>query len=524
MKKKAFCFILSLVLCFSLFPVYAEESAAFDLSTLHAKYAILVDASNPTEALYGIEKDADVQCPTASTIKILSCILALENGNLDDVVTISAEAGSFSSKNSLMGVKEGEQWTLRDLLYGMMLPSGNDAAVAIAEHIAGSTNDFAKLMNAKAEELGMTSSHFITVNGKDSKSHYSTARDMAKLTAYALQNQDFRKIVGTGQYTCTDVSGKNTLTLTNTDRLIVDQVASDGSYTPQSCLYKYAIGVKTGDTNNAGKCFIGAAEKGGTTLIAVLLGGTLDDEYYTKNWYGMRDKEKDPYNAQRFEDAIAVFDYAFKEMSVLLTLQDLVDLGLPVEFNDIQVENYDSSDENGGKLNLKVDIDTSVELQLMKPYYDTLVSDISAAYTVNISSPLYAPINEGDTVGTIIYNIDGDNIAASYNLIATRTVKEGIFSTETVEADVGAGSAPSLIGLATGIDGASVTPAPVVSEKDASNTVLTVALIALAVILAAFIVFLIVVKVRREKRRKARLARKRRQQEIAARQRRKSSY
>lgn len=521
MLKKSLCLLLALLFCLGmcLVPsVMADgEETGFDLSSLHCRYAILVDASDPTTALYGIEKNADVQCATGSTIKILSCIIAIENGNLDDVVTVSAEAVNFSAKNSLMGLKEGEQWTLRDLLYGLMLPSGNDAAVAIAEHIAGSTNEFAKLMNKKAEELGMKNSHFITVNGRDSKSHYSTARDMALLTAYALENETFCKIVSTGKYTCTDASGSHTIELINTDRLVVDQVAADGSYTPKSCLYKYGIGVKTGDTNNAGKCFIGAARNGGTTLIAVLLGGALDDEYYQKNWINMHDKQKDPYNAQRFEDAIACFDYAFKKMSVLLTVQDLVDAGLPMEFKNIQVTNYDPNDPEQGLLTVRIDLDTSTEIQLMKPFYEELLPRISTAYTMSLSDPLYAPITEGDTVGTLTFDFDIAGISPTYNLIATRSIAEGIVATEPVTADGEKTEEPSIIGLATDKDGVVVKVQVEPSEKTLGQKILLIAIIVLAVAVLAFIVFLIIAKIRREKRRKARIARKKRQRELMAR-------
>ena len=489
------------------------SGAGFDLSQLHCRYALLVDAADPTVALYGIEKNADEQCATGSTIKILTCMIAIEQGDLDEYVTISAEAVNFSNKNSLMGLREGERWTLRDLLYGLMLPSGNDAAVAVAECIAGSTKEFAKLMNTKGKEIGMTNSHFVTVNGRDDKRHYSTVRDMALLTAYALKNEEFCKIVGTGQYTCSDESGTHTIELINTDRLIVDQVAADGTYTPKSCLYKYGIGVKTGDTNNAGKCFIGAARKGGTTLIAVLLGGTLDDEYYQKNWLNMHDKQKDPYNAQRFEDAILCFNYAFKQMSVLLTVQDLVDAGMPVEFNDIQVENYDPADETGGLITVRVDIDTTQELQIMKPYYDEIMGRLPTAYTLHLSTPLYAPVTEGDTVGTITYDIGIDALAPSYNLIAERSVAEGIIATAPIESSE-PGEVGSLIGVATDKTGAEVKPDVPKAEKTAGEVVLIVVICVLAVGVLAFLIVLIVAKIRREKRRKARLARKKRQREL----------
>lgn len=507
MFRKFSVFFLALLLCVSLlFPVPAARADGFDMSALRERYVILVDASDPTTALYGLEKNADERCATGSTIKILSCLIALEQGNPEDVVTISASAVDFSKYNSLMGLQQGEQWTLKDLLYGLMLPSGNDAAVAIAEHIAGSTTAFAKLMNDKAAELGMTNSHFVTVHGKDKTDHYSTARDMAKLTAYALQNEKFREIVSTKTYTCADASGAHSITLTNTDRLLVDAVSSDGSFTPKSLLYPDAIGVKTGDTNAAGKCFVGAATRGGTTLIAVLLGGTLDDPEYLANSMNMREKAKDPYNAQRFEDAIALFDYAFKQMSVLVTVQDLINAGMPVSF-PVQVQNYAASDSNAGVVNATARLDTAQELQLMKPFYDSLMADITAVAKTRIGT-IAAPISEGDVVGTVEYVV-GDTVLFTSNLYADRSVSEGILSTQPSDAPAGTDSNVSLIGSTTTLDGAPVSQGP------GLGSILLYILIGLVVLaLIGFVALVIVARIRREKRRRERAARRRRQQRM----------
>ena len=187
MRNRVVSCILAFVFVFLLLPAPLSRADDFDVGSLRERYAILVDASDPTTALYGIEKNADEQCATGSTIKILTCMLAIESGRLDEEATVSDNAVNFNKKyNSLMGLEAGQKWTIRDLLYGLMLPSGNDAAIAIAEQLAGSTKAFANQMNEKAKELGMTHSHFVTVHGKDNKDHYSTARDMALLTAWAL--------------------------------------------------------------------------------------------------------------------------------------------------------------------------------------------------------------------------------------------------------------------------------------------------------------------------------------------------
>lgn len=514
MRKKVVSLLLVFMFLFLLLPAPSVQADGFDVSTLRERYAILVDASDPTTALYGIEKNADDQCATGSTIKILTCMLAIESGRLDEVTTISENAVNFNKGNSLMTLVAGESWTVRDLLYGLMLPSGNDAAIAIAEHLAGSTKAFVKQMNEKAQELGMTHSHFVTVHGKDNKEHYSTARDMAILTAWALQNATFRQIVSTTTYTCSDTTGSHTITLQNTNRLMIDD-PGDGTYTPISCLYPDAIGVKTGDTNAAGKCFIAAAARGGVTLIAVLLGGTLDDQEYMNKSANMNAKTKDPYNAQRFEDAIAVFDYGFKQMSQLVTVQDLIDMGMPVSF-PIQVQNAAKNDPENGLLTVSPRLDVNQQLQLMKPFMDQLTENISSLAETKIGT-LVAPINAGDVVGTVEYKV-GDSVLFTSNLYADRDVKEGILSSEPT-----ADSQQPLVSAGAPLMGtASTLTGEPVKESNTRKIVLIALITLFVLVLIAFVVFLIIARIRRERRRKAKAAARRKkklQQERIARQR-----
>ena len=521
MRKSVVAILLTIAFLFLLLPVPAAQADGFDVNTLRERYAILVSTDDPTTALYGIEKNADTQCSTGSTIKILTCMLAIESGRLDDVATVSDNAVNFNKKyNSLMGLEAGEQWTVRDLLYGLMLPSGNDAAIAIAEQLAGSTKAFANQMNTKAAELGMAHSHFTTVHGKDdSNRNYSTARDMALLTAWALQNETFRQIVSTTTYTCSDVSGKHTIGLQNTNRLLID-AESDGTYTPISCLYPDAIGVKTGDTNLAGKCFIAAASRGGVTLIAVLLGGTLDDADYLARSANMNAKTKDPYNAQRFQDAIAMFDYGFKQMSQLLTVQDLVDMGMPVSF-PVQVQNAAKNDPENGLLTVSPRLDYSQQIQLMKPFMDKLTQNITTMAETKIGT-LVAPINEGDVMGTVEYKL-GDSKLFTSNLYADRSVKEGILSDEpATTVGVGTAQQPQVSAGAPLLGTASTLTGEPVKESNAKKIVLIVLIVLLSLAVIAFVVFLIVAHIRRERRRRAKAAarrRRRQQQERIARQR-----
>ena len=519
MRNKVVAILLSFLFLLLLLPATSAQAEGFDLDSLRERYAILVDANDPATALYGIEKNADTQCATGSTIKILTCMLAIESGRLDEEASVSDNAVNFNKKyNSLMGLEAGERWTIKDLLYGLMLPSGNDAAIAIAEQLAGSTKAFAKQMNEKAAELGMTHTHLVTVHGKDNKEHYSTARDMALLTAWALQNDTFRKIVSTTTYTCADVTGKHVITLQNTNRLLID-AESDGSYTPISCLYPDAIGVKTGDTNAAGKCFIGAASRGGVTLIAVLLGGTLDDAEYLAKSANMNAKTKDPYNAQRFQDAAAMFDYGFKQMSQLLTVQDLIDMGMPVSF-PVQVQNAAKNDPENGALTVSPRLDVTQQLQLMKPFMDQLVGNISSMAETKIGT-LVAPINMGDVVGTVEYKV-GESVLFTSNLYADRDVKEGILSSEPVAPAASDLAQPQVSVGAPLMGTASTLSGEPVKESNTRKIVLFVLVVLFVVVLIAAVAFMVVVRIRRERRRKAKAAarrRKRMQQERIARQR-----
>ena len=429
MKKIASLVFAALLLfgAFFFVPIRSSLAEKFDQSSIYEPYYILVNAENPTVSYRGIEKDADKQVYPASTTKILTCIIALERGNLDDYVTVSAKAVDFGPGNSLMGLQEGDQYKLRDLLYGMMLPSGNDAAIAIAEHISGSTEAFAELMNEKAQTIGMENSHFITVNGKHKDGHYVTVRDMAILTAYALskseKKKEFREIVKAPSYTAE--SGPRTIQLVNSNRLLANVQPTEDFTNPISCLYTNAIGVKTGDTTKAGKCLIAAAEKEGVTMIAVLFGGTLDDPDYNDGW---TDARKDKYNVKRFQDAAALFDYAFNDMQRTITVGELVEANqMTVEF-EITVPNASQDDSQGGKLKARANLSLETTFFLMQPNPNAKSTDFKITYS-GVPESIYAPISEGSQIGTVVYYYNGKEIARP-NLIAERSVSEGTSSTE----------------------------------------------------------------------------------------------
>ena len=213
--------------------------------------AIVIDRKTQT-VLY--EKSAYQKVAMASTTKIMTCIIALENSNLNDIVTISKEADSIHG--STVGIKANTKISMQDLLYGLMLRSGNDCAIAIAEHISGNVEKFANLMNEKASSLGLTNTHFVTPHGLDDDNHYTTAYELAILTNYALKNPVFRKIVSTKNYTMS-ISGEQKQ-LSNTNELLGNL---NGVY-----------GVKTGFTFNAGRCLVSCAKRNELDIIVVVLG------------------------------------------------------------------------------------------------------------------------------------------------------------------------------------------------------------------------------------------------------------
>lgn len=250
--------IILVVLCICIWSnasviVFAEDET--DLK-LYARSAILMDAATG-RVLY--EENGYAVMPMASTTKIMTCILALESGKLEEYVTVSANAARQPKVR--LGIKEGESYLLKDLLYSLMLESHNDTAVAIAEFIGGDVESFADMMNDKALELGCEDTFFITPNGldatKDGRQHSSTACDMAKITAYALKNDAFREIITTNTYSFMEKNKTKQYTVYNKDAFLT--------------MYEGAVGVKTGFTNGAGYCFVGAVEQGDACFISVVL-------------------------------------------------------------------------------------------------------------------------------------------------------------------------------------------------------------------------------------------------------------
>ncbi|MDF2540110.1 MAG: hypothetical protein K0S76_3131, partial [Herbinix sp.] len=221
--------------------------------SLHALSALLMDASN-NRVLY--EENGNNKMPMASTTKIMTCIVTLENADLQDIVTVSSYASSMPDVQ--LNIKKGDQFYLNDLLYSLMLESHNDVAVAIAEHVGGSVEGFATMMNDKARELGCESTNFVTPNGLDAQGHYTTAKDLAIIASYAIKNDKFIGITNSSTHSFQEIKKGRGYNVSNKNKFLY--------------MMEGAIGVKTGFTGGAGYCFVGAIKRTDKTLISVVLG------------------------------------------------------------------------------------------------------------------------------------------------------------------------------------------------------------------------------------------------------------
>lgn len=294
MKKK----VLALAMTLSLSLSQITTLGATDPPKVKAKGAALIEQDSG-RVLF--EKNSHDPLAMASTTKIMTCILAIENGKLDDIVVTSKRAAQAPPVK--LKLRVGEQQRLGDLLYALMLQSDNDVAVAIAEHVGGSVENFCEMMTAKAREIGANDTVFKTPNGLDLEDHHSTAYDMALIGAYALKNPEFEKIVTTQLISIptvpTEKSERHDLQCKN--RFIYS--------------YGGANGIKTGFTNKAGHCFVGGAKKNDMQLIGAALGSGWGKEGKT----------------QKYTDVINMMDYGFKNYEKVKIIEPQEDvLKIPV--------------------------------------------------------------------------------------------------------------------------------------------------------------------------------------------------
>ena len=365
--------LVGMILFSSIYYVFAE---GIDDSSFTAASIILVEAESG-DILY--EKDPDVRRAPASTTKLITALLAVEHLPLEKVVTVPAEA---QTGGSVMGLKPGQTVTVETLLYGLLLSSGNDAAVTIAIEISGNVEDFAVLMNEKAKALGMLNSHFVTASGLDDQDHYVTARDMSYVAREVYKDPLLRRIISTTTVTRYTEDKTVSFVMENTNMLIhTPEKMADGSpYSGPEFLYTYANGMKTGSTAKAKGCLIASAEKEDLSLIAVILGDKSSGEL------------------ERWTDAAMLFDFGFSQYQKVL-LTDLIGEDILLD-----VEGAPVVDGVQQKLKcLPVTMDGSYYLMIKGELDRSLLT-----HEINRNeSVLTAPLNDGTEVGTIIIKNDG---------------------------------------------------------------------------------------------------------------------
>jgi len=352
-------------------------SEAVDEPKINSKYAIVLDRNNKA-ILYG--KNEKIKTKMASTTKIMTSLIVIENTNLNNVVQISAKAAGTGG--SRLKINKGDKITVRDLLYGLMLRSGNDAAVALAEYIGGSIEGFAVLMNNKAQEIGLENTNFVTPHGLDSDEHYTTPYELAILTDYALKNETFANIVNTK--TCSISVNGYSRTISNTNELLGNL---NGVY-----------GVKTGFTNGAGRCLVTSIKRGDLDVICVVLGA---------------DTKK-----IRTTDSVKLIEYTFANFQK-------VDIKTKIEEEFNNWKNI-----NSGRINIEKGIKNGINLKLEEYSLETytIKNNTENLFSIEIDANLNltAPVEEDKKIGELAFFYGEELILNIPILTAEKVNKKGI--------------------------------------------------------------------------------------------------
>ncbi len=391
----AACLVVFLIFSFVYAPAVSiwakakKEKADLKEAELYARSAVLMDADNG-RILFG--KDEGNVMPMASTTKIMTCILTLENASLEDLVTISAYAATMPDVQ--LHISQGETYRLADLIYSLMLESHNDSAVAIAEHVGGSVEGFAQMMNEKAESIGCTDTFFITPNGLDascevskpdgtsiSKVHATTAADLARILSYCIKQspkkEEFLKITRTANHSFHNIKKAKDGNVSEGERSF--HVVNHNAFLN---MMDGALTGKTGFTGNAGYCYVGALERGGRTFVIALLACGWPNH---KTW--------------KWQDARKLFQYGIDHYKKI----DITDY--TYEPNPIPVKNGAGTDRL---------VKTKIQLPLtVKKKEQTMLlsSEDKVKISVQLPKSLQAPVAAGKQVGTLDYYVNGDLIS-----------------------------------------------------------------------------------------------------------------
>ena len=384
-------------------PYSSDHPELLEEEQLYAASAILVEAST---GLVIFEKNADEIMYPASTTKIMTCLLALMFADQDQMCTVTAEDITFYEDGvTNADLREGEEISMRDLLYAALLKSANDAANVIAHSVSGSISGFVDLMNEAAVSFGCTATHFANPLGLHDDYHFTTARDMAIIAREAMKNETFRDMVSTKSYTTSKTTLMRARTVSNGNYLLYAQRnEKDNKY-----YYPDAIGIKTGTTSRAGYCFVGAAERDGIELISVL--------FFTGE------------NA-RWADTIKLMDYGFSQYASVTPLE-------LYNMNPITVvtSGYSLNDTDMGRLQLacvSANQNDTTRIVTTKDQIELMAANLKDTMLITYTRELAAPIQAGEVMGTMTYfTSSGD--AVEYNLVATRNVARRENAPKTLE-------------------------------------------------------------------------------------------
>lgn len=386
-KKSLVCsfLIFFLFLQFGNLIAKAEEDKD-EPKQLHAQSAVLMDADSG-RVLYG--KEENQIRPMASTTKIMTCILALEEMEKNQMVTISDYAAGQPKVH--LGVQSQERYYLKDLLYSLMLESHNDSAVAIAEGIAGSVESFADRMNRKAKELGCNHTYFVTPNGLDDSdeegTHSTTARDLAMIMRYCMMQspmkEEFLEITQTRSYQFTDVDGKRNFICTNHNAFLD--------------MMEGALTGKTGFTADAGYCYVGGLRQNGKTFIVALL---------ACGWPN--------HKSYKWEDTRALMEYGMNEYEYRNVWQEV---SIPDVFVTNGVRKQSPFESN---IQIEAHVDGKEDIPVL------LRDDEQVKVQTEVESSVEAPVVKGETLGIVRYILEGEKIA-SYDVIADESIEKRTF-------------------------------------------------------------------------------------------------
>lgn len=375
----------------ALFPAAREARAQetgdeITASQLYAQSAVLMDADSG-RILFA--KNGQEERAMASTTKIMTCILALENGDLSEEITVSAEAASQPAVR--LGMREGQKFRLNDLLYSLMLESHNDSAVAVAECVGGTVEGFAAMMNRKAMELGCSDTYFITPNGLDAEDetgkHHTTAADLARIMKYCIMDSEkkdaFLEITRTESYQFSDCDGSGSYSCSNHNSFLH--------------MMEGALSGKTGFTADAGYCYVGALRRDDRTFIVALLAcGWPNNKGY------------------KWSDTRKLMDYALENYQYR-------EFGTEEETVSVVVENGTAGGFPGAG---GVQIGASAE---MEPFRVLLKSGEEIDVEYDVPESVEAPVEKGQTLGTVVYSLNGGTLR-EYPLTADASVRKRDFS------------------------------------------------------------------------------------------------